>query len=376
MSEDTPLNGAMFPQMAHTIARCRVIFSVLIAAAVLIDPMQPFLNPWVALGGDTSATDPDLLGVALVHLVYSLATYLALRFDLVGAVRMTAITTWTDVLFGAAVALVAGVTTGLFYYPFFTFAVVAAGLQTGFRRTMQVTALSVALWLAAILLASPQSVQLYVMRPVTLALVGYLVGYLGQRRLDLESEVRELETAEERLRIARELHDGCAQVLAGVNLQLEGCRDLVRNGRSDEALREMGELQDSVKSEYDELRAYVRSLAGVTYAPAGDASREETRFAVNVDIEGPGALVEQVFRIIREGIANVRRHAHASSAVVRAARSGPGLRISIDDDGRGFADGTTRPWSISSRVQALGGTLEIARDKGPGAHLEILLPAA
>lgn len=364
-----------FPRMAVTITRCRVIFSVLIAAAVLIDPMQPSFNLWVALGGVTSGTDPDLLGVVAAHLTYSIAAYVMLAYRLIRPGRLTVITTWTDVLFGATVALVAGATSGAFYYPFFTFAVVAAGLQTGFRRTMQVTIASTGLWGIAIVLSAPMDLQLYVMRPVTLGLVGYLVGYLGQRRMDLELELSDVRAAEDRLRIARELHDGCAQVLAAVNLQLDNCCDLLRRGRVDEGVAHLRELQGSVNSEHDELRAYLHSLAGIGHASHADALPADTHFTLNVALEGSGELVEQVSRIIREGVTNVRRHARASSAAIRAAKENGYVHITVDDDGVGFGDGAARPWSISTRAEELGGSLEIARDRGPGAHLDINLPA-
>lgn len=369
------MKHSTFPQMAGIIARCRVIFSILIAVAVLIDPMQPTLNPWTALGGAASGSDPDLLGVVVVHVVYSVLSYLAMAYQLAGPGRLTAITTWMDVAFGAAVALVAGATSGLFYYPFFTFAVVAAGLQTGFRRTMQVTIASAGLWMAAILLSAPSDVQLYIMRPVTLVLVGYLVGYLGQRRNDLELEVGDIRAAEDRLRIARDLHDGCAQVFAAVNLQLDNCCDMLRRGRVAEVIDQLGDLRSSVNSEHDELRGYLRSLAGLGYAPSADGRPADTHFSVDVSIKGSGELVEQVSRIIREGITNVRRHAQASYAAVRAENVGRYVRVTIDDDGVGFEGGAARPWSISTRVEELGGSLDILRDRGPGAHLDINLPA-
>ena len=59
------------------------------------------------------------------------------------------------------------------------------------------------------------------MRPVYLAITGYLVGYLGQQRLDLQEEMRQFEIVEQRHRIARDLHDNFAQALAGINLRLE-----------------------------------------------------------------------------------------------------------------------------------------------------------
>jgi signal transduction histidine kinase len=83
-----------------------------------------------------------------------------------------------------------------------------------------------------------------------------------------------------------------------------------------------------------------------------------------------------VFRILREGVTNVRRHADASVARIQASSAGPRVTITIDDDGRGFGAEAPPPWSIVSRVTELGGSLEIVHDETPGAHLAISLPAA
>jgi signal transduction histidine kinase len=72
----------------------------------------------------------------------------------------------------------------------------------------------------------------------------------------------------------------------------------------------------------------------------------------------------------------VRRHANAASAAIRVEGAGDELTITIDDDGRGFLDAQERPWFIASRVRELGGILNVVRDARPGAHLEIVLPAA
>src|SRR5438445_4714381 len=107
------------------------------------------------------------------------------------------------------------------------------------------------------------------MRPVYLAITGYLVGYLGEQRLTLESRVRDLEAAAERERIARSLHDGYVQALAGVNLRLETCRALLGRNRPQDALSEITDLQTGVAREYDAVRTYLRSLAGIDQVPTG-----------------------------------------------------------------------------------------------------------
>src|SRR5947207_781227 len=74
--------------------------------------------------------------------------------------------------------------------------------------------------------------DLFIRRPVYLAITGYLVSYLGQQRQQLEERMRVLEASAERMRIGRDLHDGYAQALAGVTLRLEATRRLLSTGAS------------------------------------------------------------------------------------------------------------------------------------------------
>src|SRR6266516_4839886 len=147
--------------------------------------------------------------------------------------------------------------------------------------------------------------------------------------------------------------------------------ELVRRGRAEEALVALGEHQASITREYDGLRTYIRELADHETAPP--SFEFDTRFAVNAQFGGTGPLVEHVLQILLEGVRNVRRHAFARAASIEAHAAGPDIQIRIDDDGLGFADGAGAPWSISSRVDQLGGQVQLARDSRAGAHLAIAL---
>ena len=364
---------AAHPQMEERIARCRAIFSTLITVAVIVDPQQPALNPWVTLIGGSHPMEPDFLGAILAHAAYSAAAYLAVHHRLAPVERLTRITTTMDVIFAGALAFVTEGKSSLLY-PFFTFAIVRTGVQGGWRRTVIVTGASIALWFVLVALWAPASIAFYVVRPVYLGVVGYLIGYLGDQRVGLEREEQLLEIAEQRLRIARDLHDGYAQVLGALNLQLEGCRQLLHDGRLVEASDELGALQTGVNAEHDQLRAYLRELAGQPRGNAVPAGETATRFSVHVAIDGSGPFVEDVFRILREGITNVRRHANAANARIEATTDRGRVAIAIEDDGRGFESDATPPWSMVSRVTELGGSLQIVRNHAPGAHLAISLP--
>lgn len=360
--------------MERKVARARVLLSLGALVAVLMDPTGPPTVPWFGPERVIHGVDARVLSVFAIHLCFSLAIYALLSRPLVTSPKMVVLTTGADVFFSLFIAMF---TEGIAspFYVFFTFAVVAAGVRSGFRFSMGVTAVCIWLYLSLILLSVPRlRLNAYVVQPVYLAIVGYLVAYLGRQRLEVESKLRGLQIARERNAIARALHDGCVQTLAGTNLTLESCRELVRRGQGEEALAALRELQTSITREYDGLRTYVRELADIDTTPSHTPRGFETRFNVHADFAGTGAVVEHVLNIMLEGVRNVRRHAFARSARVEVEGGQQELRIAVDDDGVGVPLGARPPWSICSRVEQMGGRIWLTGEGEGGAHLGVVLP--
>ena len=355
------------------VARCRLILSAVAIVAVYVDPTEPALLPWLNLTGGGFNIDWRALMVMGAHFAYSAVVYVALVRTLPGRNRIVAITAWADVLFGTVITVFTEGTSSPFW-AFFVFAVVAAGVHGGLRRSLAVTTVSVALYLCIILSALSGDTNSYIMRPVYLAVVGYLAAYLGEQRIDLQTQVHQLEAVKERNRIARALHDGCVQTLGGVNLTLEGCQELLVAGRTDEMLAVLRRLQRSINREHDDLRAYVRELADKDTSREVPESPHDTRCQVTADFAGSATVVEQVLQIVREGITNVRRHAQANAATIMIRSDGTQVHIAIDDDGIGFQREGQLPWSMSSRATEAGGDMRVVRDGSPGAHIRLTLP--
>lgn len=356
-------------QMEHHIARGRVALSLAAIAVVYVDPEPPLLARWIPFVSGSFTMDSRLWIVMAAHLTYSLTMYAALAHL---SRRLAFLTTWVDVLFGVAIAaMTEGATSPA--YPFFAFAVVVSGLRGGFRQAMLVTTVSLGLYLCLIVISTRGDADVYIMRPVYLAITGYLVGYLGQQRLELQERMRQLEVAEQRHRIARELHDGYAQALAGINLRLEGARRRLRRNAVAETLTDLTDLQGSVQREFDDLRCYARSLAGVEATERPDDRTNAPRLSLRAEVSGSVELIEHVLGIAREGLTNVRRHARATTATIAIRANASRVLIDIEDDGVGFA-GDVAPWSIASRVREIGGQLEILTPSRQGAHLVITLP--
>jgi signal transduction histidine kinase len=359
------------------VARCRVLLSVFALLSVYLLPNNAALMRWSGFTGAPYHVEPYALLVFGAHLGYSVAVYGSLMIGLVPR-GIVAITTWVDIGTGAITAIVTEGPTSPFY-AFFAFAVVAAGVRGGFRFAMVSTAVSIWIYFCLIAFSASRTVStdltVFIMRPVYLAIIGYLVAYLGRLRLALEAKIAALQRAKERGEIARALHDGCVQTLAGTNLTLGSCQELVRRGRAQEALATLGELQKSITRDYDALRTYIRELAERDATPRPE--REfATRFSIKADFGGSGVLIEHVLNIMLEGARNIRRHAFARSAAISAQLEGDEIRITIDDDGLGFAEQSGPPWSIASRVDQLGGAIELGRNRNAGAHLQIALRGA
>jgi signal transduction histidine kinase len=153
----------------------------------------------------------------------------------------------------------------------------------------------------------------------------------------LQERLRELAVIEERERIAREMHDGLAQVLGYVNTKSQAVDEYLATGRIDEARTQLAELSGAARSVYVDVREAILGLRSPIVPGAGlVAALEEyaRRFAeasklavvVSATLEARAAALSpeaeaQVFRIVQESLTNVRKHAEAHRAV-RGPRGG------------------------------------------------------
>src|SRR5262249_13596536 len=217
--------------MERSRARWRVFLSLVAMLALYVDPAEPSLTRWLPLTGGAFTVNRYWATVLVVHLTYSLTLVFLQTRPNTPSLRLATSAMWGDVLFAAAIALVTEGTTSPFS-SFFVFAVLTAGLRSGLRAALGVTGVSVGVYMILVVVSAPTNQVFYIlMRAAYIAITGYLIGYLGQERLNQESRICNLEANAQREQIARSLHDGYAQALAGVNLRLETCRELFRRGQ-------------------------------------------------------------------------------------------------------------------------------------------------
>jgi signal transduction histidine kinase len=344
------------------VGRTRILLSLLGIVSLWVDPTT---------AGGLFHLAPAALATLVCHLGYSVGTYLALKKG-VAARQLPLICNGLDLFFAAAVALLTeGQTSPSFM--FFVFAIAAAGVRMALRRTLMVTLLSVSLYAVVTALFDGASAS-HLMRAIYLGATGYLVALFVRQMARFQARLGEMETRAQREFIARSLHDDYIQVLAGVNLRLETCQELLRRQSPQLALKEIEELQLGVARQFDEIRSYVRSLAGVEIAsrPEQPAAWLDPRVQMKVTFSARSLIAEHILQIMLEGLRNARRHGAGSKVSIKARQEADQVKITIDDDGAGFHEEATAPWTIVSRVAEFGGRLSL---RAGSAGLEIEMPA-
>jgi signal transduction histidine kinase len=218
------------------------------------------------------------------------------------------------------------------------------------------------------------------------------------RHAEREREVTaRIAVAEERARIARELHDIVAHSVSVMVLQVGAVRHRMPDGfREDvEALRGVEETGRSALGEMRRLLgAMRRGDDGPELAPQPGLGRldvllDETRRAglpVELHIDGepfalPAAIDLSAYRIVQEGLTNALKHARASEAHVHIGYGADALRIQVSDDGDGGADpiagGTGHGHGlvgVRERVKLYGGEMSAGAANGGGFRLTTSLP--
>ena len=198
---------------------------------------------------------------------------------------------------------------------------------------------------------------------------------------------------DERARIAADVHDDSVQALAAVELRL----GLLRRQLADSpvTLLETAEtLSETVSEAIGRLRTLLFDLespaVGTDLATALGVAAENTfedRLAWSIvgatDLDVPEGQRVTAYRIAKEAMANVVKHADARAVVLTLARAGNGFEVVVEDDGRGFDPSTVeaRPGhlgipAMADRATIAGGRLELERRGEGGTRVRLWLPSA
>ena len=200
---------------------------------------------------------------------------------------------------------------------------------------------------------------------------------------------------DERRRIARELHDGLLQSLATHLLRLENCRKRLLVSPT-ELDQELQSIEDETRSSMKVIRQFLSGKETQPFPPGMllEHLRDDLRFLRDglgmeviletepEDLNLPGEVERDLYFVLREGLMNITRHAHASRADIVLRQTATDIRGTLTDDGIGFyvteasngqGLGLT---NMRERIKKLRGELEIQSSPGKGAKVSFVLPVS
>jgi signal transduction histidine kinase len=210
----------------------------------------------------------------------------------------------------------------------------------------------------------------------------------------LSQRLQHLAVVEERERLAREMHDGLAQTLSLLSLQVGQARSLLSSGDIDGGVTELHEMSRVIDAGYEEVREAITSLR--LAAPKGEEwagwlQEYVYDFGVRHDLSAelhlpndqtppilPPHQEVHLTRIVQEALNNVRKHAQASQVYMALIPNGRKLKLRIEDNGRGFdvqrAQSRRGRYGLSTmqeRAELLGGSLHIQSAPGQGTTIVV-----
>jgi signal transduction histidine kinase len=208
----------------------------------------------------------------------------------------------------------------------------------------------------------------------------------------LYEQAQQLAVVEERQRLARDLHDSVTQALYGMALYSEAAAEELSLNHVDLVTEYLGELEETAREALGEMRLLIHELRPPLLAQEGLVAALQDRLQAvegragltikfTVDVEGrlPPEIEEGLYRIAREALNNVLKHAQATNVVVEIRHQPEDgmIALAVSDDGVGFdlvsarTQGGLGLSAMEERVAVLGGKLVI--DSNPGAGTRVLV---
>jgi signal transduction histidine kinase len=203
------------------------------------------------------------------------------------------------------------------------------------------------------------------------------------------AQVEALAVAEERNRLAREIHDSLGHYLTAMTMQLEAAGKLVAK-EPERAVESIAKAEEMARESLTEVRRSVAALRAspVDTAALGDAIGEliqdlhEGGIATTFTVRGksqpmPIQAKTALYRAAQEGLTNVRKHANASAVEIKLVYEPEQVMLTITDNGTGQRGKENEGFGLlglHERITQLGGTLEAGDDPEGGFRLHIVAP--
>jgi NarL family two-component system sensor histidine kinase YdfH len=212
----------------------------------------------------------------------------------------------------------------------------------------------------------------------------------NQQLTEYAARVEDLSIANERQRMARELHDTLSQGLAGLILQLEAADAHLTHQRNDKAQSIVANAMEQARVTLADARRAIDDLRQPSLDDLDSALRLEiSRFSTATGIPIhfhsnptpplPALVTETLVRALAESLTNIANHAKAQNVEVNLSEKDKNILLTIKDDGIGF-DASSIPsghygiLGIKERVRLVNGSFEIQSENGNGTTLKIEIP--
>lgn len=219
--------------------------------------------------------------------------------------------------------------------------------------------------------------------------IGDLLG-VAVERARLHARRLEAAQTEERNRLAREIHDTIAQDLSAIAFQLEAAEALLAQQTDPERVRRsVTAALDLTRKGLEEARRSVldlraaplegRTLPAALAALAAEAGPSVSFESSPASVPLPPAVEVGLYRIAQEALQNALRHAAAAQVFVRLEISSDRVRLTVQDDGKGFPDegaSTSRFGLVGmqERARLLGGSFQVESSPGAGTRITAEVP--
>jgi two-component system, NarL family, sensor histidine kinase DesK len=286
----------------------------------------------------------------------------------------------------AAALLIAGAPAS--FAALFVYVAAASGLLLRPRNAVFVTLLTGA-GVGIVAIASGASRSGVGVTVLTIVSIGALMAAFGrqvranQQLREARGELARLAVADERLRIARDLHDLLGHTLSVIALKSELAQKLVERDPA-RAASELGDIQAVTRQALGEVREAVHAYrqlalgealsgARAALAAAGIECRlDEESVSLPPDVEAVLAWA------VREGTTNVVRHSRARSCAIRVLASADSAAVEVEDDGEGGTAGTAGSGlaGLAERAARVRGSLEAGARPEGGFRLRLTVPLA
>jgi two-component system sensor histidine kinase DegS len=235
----------------------------------------------------------------------------------------------------------------------------------------------------------------------------YLSGDLSNLDIQLEDAEKRKYLAvriikaqeEERSRVAREIHDGPAQMMSNVVLKAEICEKLI-DVDLEKARAELNNLKKAVRNSLMDVRRIIYDLKPMSLEDLGliptlqkyvEKFSSESGIDVKFYCMGKDKAINDkninltIFRVVQESLNNIRKHSYTKTADVRVEFTPKNIAVRISDKGKGFDTNLLKVekdddsggfgiFSMKERIELLNGTMEVNSKLGKGTVIKVILP--